>query len=711
MPQVARAQTWNDARSRALVELATARRAEQLADTALLDYRADAHGYVTFLAQIGEGFPEPPKIVKADELALEVYWRAPDLSKQRIVGRRDTLLLPTDIAYHRDHLGIVQNNFPDIIRLGEGDEVRDVPHPLSPAGLRDYDFAISDSERIAFAGHVIHLYQVKVRPKDDRDARVVGAMFIDRDGGQVVRMAFNFTHAAFLDRQLEDVSIVLENGLVGTRFWLPRRQEIEIRRTGTWLEYPIRGLIRGRWEIGNYRINAGLPVQLFSGSEIVQVPKAEQERYPWHGRILDSLPADVRAVTDADVQRVQAEARALVRAAALRRSGSLSLSARGLSDFVRVDRVEGLALGTGIAQPLGRGFELHARGQYGVDDGKGRGGVDVGWDGGQGEGFAVFARDDFADAGDVQEVSTLRNSIAAQEFGADYTDPFRIRAAGLSATASPWFALRGRLALDFETREPLAIHATPASGRYGPTLRADPVYGPRLSVELDRPTTLTLSSIEVQAKARASLFFAAPTRGYAGVACPVGSSLSACSIPAWRFEGEAQHRTAITRLSVDFAAEKPMGEHRVVARTVAAMVRGSDGLTAEDLVFFGGPLSGSGYGYHEIVGTGGFSQRLEWQTPVSFFPVSLGRFGRAPARAIVAPFCQVIGIRGLDGSATSQRFIRGPVGQDRPSGFYPAVGVGLLSFFDVLRLDVARGLRAGRWTFSVDLTRDLWGML
>ncbi|HEX9083903.1 MAG TPA: hypothetical protein VF836_04115, partial [Gemmatimonadaceae bacterium] len=104
-------QVWNDPRTRDLVEHATERRASQIADTALADYKATAHGYVTFLAQFGEGFPEPPKIVKADELGLEVYWRAPDLSKQRIMGRRDTLLLPTDINYHRDHLGIVQNNF------------------------------------------------------------------------------------------------------------------------------------------------------------------------------------------------------------------------------------------------------------------------------------------------------------------------------------------------------------------------------------------------------------------------------------------------------------------------------------------------------------------------------------------------------------------------------------------------------------------------
>jgi hypothetical protein len=65
-------QPWNDDRTRALVERATERRTNQLADTALADYKATAHGYVTFLAQFGEGFPEPPKIVKADELGLEV---------------------------------------------------------------------------------------------------------------------------------------------------------------------------------------------------------------------------------------------------------------------------------------------------------------------------------------------------------------------------------------------------------------------------------------------------------------------------------------------------------------------------------------------------------------------------------------------------------------------------------------------------------------
>jgi hypothetical protein len=364
----ASARGWNDARTRALVERATERRARQLADTGLVDYQATARGYLTFLAQIGEGFPDPPKIVKADQIAVEVYWRSPMFSKQRIVGRRDTLLLPTDINYHRDHLGIVQNNFPNIIRLGDGDEVRDVAHPLSRTGLDVYDYAISDSLAIELPDRRIDVYEVKVRPRDDRAPAAVGAVYIDRTEAQVVRMAFSFTRSALRDRQLEDVSVVLENALIENRFWLPRRQEIEIRRTGSWLDYPARGIIRGRWEICCYAVNRGLPLSFFRGPEIVQAPAAELGAYEWGGEVLDSLPDEVLAVTAEEVRRVQEEARELVRAEALARTRSSSLAARAVSDFVSVNRVEGLALGIGARSRVGGGLSVAGYGRYGLDD-------------------------------------------------------------------------------------------------------------------------------------------------------------------------------------------------------------------------------------------------------------------------------------------------------------------------------------------------------
>src|SRR5690348_10295646 len=136
-------------------------------------------------------------------------------------------------------------------------------------------------------------------------------------------MAFAFTHAAYLDKELEDISIVLENALVSDRYWLPYRQDIEIRRTGTWMQFPARGIIRGRWDICCYAINTRLAPSLFGGPEIVEAPSTITSSYHWTGRILDSLPADVRAPTEADVQRVQDEARALVRTEALSRAAGV----------------------------------------------------------------------------------------------------------------------------------------------------------------------------------------------------------------------------------------------------------------------------------------------------------------------------------------------------------------------------------------------------
>lgn len=677
-PRPAAAQRWNDARTDSLVRLATARRAEQLADTGLVSYHTTAHGYVTFLAQMGEGFREPPKIVKADELALEVYWKAPNLSKQYIQGRRDTLLLPTDISYHRDHLGIVQNNFPQTIRLGEGDEVRDVPHPLSAAGLQAYDFAIADSLRIRLPDRTIEVYEVRVRPRDDTRPGVVGAVYIERGTGQVVRMAFSFTRAAFLDRQLEDISIVLENSLVEGRFWLPSRQEIEIRRAGTWLDFPVRGIIRGRWEIGSYDINPEIPPGIFAGPEIVQLPPSIVRSHQWSGRILDSLPPDVRAVTDADVKRVQEEARSLVRAQALARARTPSLFARAVSDFVRVNRVEGLALGVGITKPFGAGVSVTPQVRYGLDDERVKYGVDLAWKRPSGAGVTLFYRDDYREAGDVQETSRIRNTIAAQEFGSDYTDPYAATSAGLALDFGTHLGLHWRAEGAYQRDSALAVRSTPASGRYEPTIPALPIEGPRVSLVLDRPTMLAPLGFELQMRAELR-----------------GRLLQ----QRWAAPGDPRPRVLRGALSLDL--ERPVGaRQRLVLRSTVAALSATPVVPPQELVFLGGPTTAPGYDFHELAGKVGASQRVEWRLPVPFVPLSLGRFGRAPGQATLAPY-------------VNAAYVRHPVAGVRSGreGLYPSAGVGLLTLFDLLRFDVARGLRDGRWSFAVDVERALWGVL
>jgi hypothetical protein len=537
----------------------------------------------------------------------------------------------------------------------------------------------------------VNVYEVRVRPKDDRQARVVGAVYIDRDEGQVVRMALSFTRAALLDKQLEDVSIVLENRLVGTRFWLPSRQEIEIRRTGTWLDYPVRGIIRGRWEIGDYRINQGVPYSIFGGPEIVQAPQYEQQRHAWTTpRVLDSLPPDVRAVTDADVRRVQEEARALVRERALQRTRTLALSARGVSDFARVDRVEGLALGGGLTQGVGSGVSVGGRARYGIDDQNVKWQARLEWQNGSGVSIRAFGLRDFHELGEEPERSRAVNSIASQEFGSDYTDPFLVEGGGLTFQRAPAGEPTWTIEAAIERPFTLAVHDIPVTGAFPGLVSVPSSRYERLAIRRERPTSLWVWGTELRTLAEARALRAN------------GDFTNPCALIA------ACPLTYTTlRASVVVDLERPFGSQRLVMHTIAGAVGGQkDVIPSQELFYFGGPVSGPGYDFHQLVGRAGLSQRLEWRSPIPFFAVPLGRFGKIPASATLAPYAEFVGIAG--GRVTIQR--DGQLLTTVPGG-YMAVGAGLLSFFDLVRFDVSRGFRNGRWLFAFDVNPEFWSVL
>lgn len=657
---------WNDSRTTALIRAAIDRRAVQLADTGLVDYTSRAHGYLTFLAQLGEGFRLPPVVVKSDELMLEVYWGAPDRSKQRIIGRRDTLLLPTDINYHRDHLGVVQNNFPAIIRLGDGDEVQDVPHPLSSAGLSTYDYRIVDSLTIRTGERTLDVVMVSVRPKDDSQPAAVGAVYLDRATASVVRMTFSFTRAALKDRQLEDVSVILENGLVDGRFWLPRRQEIEIRRSATWMDFPARGIIRGRWEICCTTVNVGTPKALFQGAEIVEVPRAQQRAYPFEGTILGGLPEEVRALDAEEVRRVQEEARALVRASALARARNTTPAARSVSDLARVNRVEGLALGAGMTQTWGGGFSTTIAGRYGTADSRVKGRGALRWVSERGVRLVLEGRDDFAEVGDAAEASGLRNSIAAQEFGTDLSDPFGVRGGELRlewprGETTRWVFTAGR-----ERHDPLRVRARPSAGSYEGLVAAERGSMSQIAAEWSSGPVADPARAQWQRTVRVS-----------------GSRFTPLAGPT---------SVDALRASIDIEGRVPVAGGRWVLRTIASGVSAGDDVPAQLGVYFGGPVTGPGYAFHALTGRLGLSQRVEFQRTVGSVTVDFGRFGRVPTAVVLAPYVHGVWLRDVESS--------------RP--FSGAVGVSLISLFDLLRVDVARGVSGGGWLFGVDVTRELW---
>lgn len=663
------AQAWNDARTLDLVGRATTRRSQQLADTTLADYRASARGFLTFLAQLGEGFLLPPKVVKADELALEVYWRAPNLSKQWIVGRRDTLVLPTDIQYHRDHLGIIQNNFPDIIRLGDGDEVRDVAHPLSALGAATYDFAIGDSLRLQLPGRLIEVIEVKIRPRNDVTPAAIGSLYISREDAQVVRMAFSFTRTALKDPQLEDVSIILENSLIAERFWLPRRQEIEIRRSGSWMDFPVMGIIRGRWEIRDYRVNAGGTEVLAPGPEIVYAPAQRRMQHRWPTTsILDSLPSDVTLATNDDVRTVQEEARRLVRAQALARSRNTLPSVRGFSDIAQVNRVEGLAVGGGVRRRLGHGFDLQLQGRWGTADREAKGAASLGFERASGLGLRLKVWSDFREAGDLPETSRARNSIAAQEFGSDYTQPYATRGVGVALQGRRSGAWRWTMDVGAEEQRGLQVKAAPSRGTFGAVITPDSGRAFRTAVRIERPL-LPLAGFEVHARAEGRVTRLDP------------------------FDQDAQPTTT-TRLFAAAEIARRIDRASLRLTGTAGFVGGSAGIPEQELFRHGGPVTAPGYAFHQFEGTGMGSLRAELRHPVPFVPIPLGRWGRLPGSATLAPFLGAVVVQGRDSE-----------------GVFPYLGVGAITFLDLVRFDLARGLKDGRWRLAVDLTRDFWPIL
>jgi hypothetical protein len=487
-------------------------------------------------------------------------------------------------------------------------------------------------------------------------------------------MAFNFTHAAFLDKQLEDLAIVLENRLVGGRFWLPSRQQIEIRRTGTWMEFPVRGIIRGWWEIGDYEFNLSIPQQVFAGPEITFATPAEIRSYPWAGKITDSLPPDVLMTVDPDIQKVQAEARALVQERALERVQGVRLSGRQASDFVRFNRIEGLSIGAGSAERIGGSAVFTNRIRFGFSDHELKGAAELRQEYAGGSAFA-FASRDLVDIGDYQERSGAFNSIGAQEFGNDLADSFKRTSVGLGVRNRSFLrAFDATYRVAFETDRQSSVNAVPASGNFVAAPQISDVSGVRATLDLSRPSVPFLGGI---------------LRLWVGGTVLDGRN----SADTWyRVHARAEQNFSLGRAGLNLSG--------FVAQEL------SDFAPLQELVYFGGPVSLPGYDLHDVAGKGGLAGRAEGSMPIPFLPIPLGRFGHVPAEAHLAPYVAGAYVHGFPACAPSTG--RCPTKTD---GFYPSAGIGLLTFFDLLRFDVARGFRDGRWMFNVDVNRSFWSIL
>src|SRR5262245_12711784 len=476
----AAAQQWNTPEALALADRAIARRAGAAADTALHDYRAQGHGFLFFLGAFGEGLAEPPRLIKADQLELELYWRAPGASKQRIMGWRDRPELPTDIVYHQDHLGIVQNGFGRLIRLGDGDEVQGVPHPLASGGPLLYDYATGDTLMVELPDREIQVVALRVRPKDLSAPRIVGTAYLDVTSADLVRLSFNFTAAAYRDATLEDVSIVLDNALFEGRWWLPHHQEIEIRRRATFLDLPARGIIRGRWDIDGYAFNTGLPASWFTGPEITPAPKAERDSFPWRGSLDSAIQRLAGPVRQDDLAQVRADVARIAGRHALSAWQHGGVRIRRAGGLVHASGGQGVVRGAVVVwRSAGMGaIELRARASYGFADRRMDGGLSaqVAFAPGAPT-LSVNLSRDVLDIADEPVMAPLLNSISAQEFGDDYGDYYRVTTGRIALEFPLSGGISGGLSVARQDVASLSVRASPAMGSYRVN---PPLGGPQL---------------------------------------------------------------------------------------------------------------------------------------------------------------------------------------------------------------------------------------
>ncbi|MGQ0538591.1 MAG: hypothetical protein ACT4R6_06565, partial [Gemmatimonadaceae bacterium] len=370
--------------------------------------------------------------------------------------------------------------------------------------------------------------------------------------------------------------------------------------------------------------------------------------------------------------RVHALAGDLVARSLLTRTRGGAVAARSISDFVRFNRVEGLALGAGLSLSEPGRYALAARGRYGIDDRRWKLSGQVTFDVGD-MGVAFFVERDHRDVGDVAEASTLRNSLAAQEFGSDYSDPYGVEQVGggmaFSALGIAWDARAAAV-----RHSQLAIHATPAHGGFERTLPAWRLEGVELSV----------AARHARSWLGGRLTFEGAWRGW--------------DLEAARGDSAAR-ATRAARLTARARYEREGGGGgggvlRLTGTGAGVVGEGDARVAPQSLVYLGGPVSGPGYGYHTLSALRGGSLRVEYGVRVPFPSMALSRYGRSPGTARVFPYFHVVGLS------------RPGSGSEAVGGLYPSVGIALEAFFDLLRVDVAGGFRGAsrRWLFALDLS-------
>ena len=662
---------WNATAVRGLMERVRLRRQQPRGDTALTNYSAKATGNIYFYLDRPQG--EERTLVKVNQIALQLFWARPNLTKQKIVGLRDANPLPNRMYYHLDHLTVVQNGFSDVIRIGEGDEVRDVRHPAAPLSDSTYDFRLADSTIIAFpAQEPVHVYEVQVRPRDYNHSALIGSLFIDKASADIVRMTFTFTPASYVDRRLDYINISLDNGLWSGRYWLPNEQYVEIRRQIPELDFAAGAVIRGRLRVYDYQFNQNLPRSFFYGSPVEAVPEAERKAFKFDENIFAGLDREGLSSEPPQIATLRAQALELVRQKKLSGLPSLRPHVSSASSVLRYNNSEGTYAGIGLIytpQGLSR-YEANA----GYSFGEQRVEADLRARNESESGKAVTYHGYFdqpRDMGLRPALPPALNTLSSAFFGRDYLNLYFVRG-GEITLSTPVF---GKGELSF-------------TGGFERQGRADFVaplrFEQRERIEATEPGNEGFARLALQSRdyTLGKVTLSANIDGGASIFKPRFTIVGGDAVSS-----ETEART-FARTTASLAAV-----YKSAGRSTQAQLQMSHGEIFgeppfQQLFILGGLGTIPGAAYRGMIGKS--------------FTLVEGEV----ARDIKAPWLRVR-------ATGSAGFVnRVPVLSDSTIATYnkaASIGVGVGLFWDILRLDVVRGRDFTRFYFNV--RPDLWDLL
>jgi hypothetical protein len=661
--------SWNAPEALALVERARFARSTLAASGDLLTYRARLDGQIYFFVdpEVGQRH-----LIRIDQIAAELAWEAPDRLQQHVVGERSETRLPVrEFDYYPDRLTLVPYGFGNEIRVGSGRDVARVVHPLAPAlpatGGELYDFQLGGALTLVVPGREspLRIRELSVRPRDPSRPGFVGTLHVDEDSGSLVRTIFTFTPASYVDPRNDQVTVEMDYALWEDRYWLPNVQRIEVRREIPGLDIGVGTIIRSVLRVGRYELNVAIPEDVRARPPITFAPPESRGAFAFQTGLYDRLELDglQNLIVETDPRELRARAMEILGRSPPSGLSPFRFHLPNASSALRYRRAEGLRVGVGGSLEVAPGATLRGAGGYAASSEHLQ--LTAGVTAALGPAWWTDVRvrlRDTDDLGLTPASAPLLSSLAALIRAEDYLDPFEVTGASWGLERESATGTRVRVRLGIERHRSLFLE-----------LGAAPLDGSRTF----RPVRPVAESDFFVAGARALRLVDGPLGGR-GLGTLEVTGLQGKAGGGLGLRGEIEQRWA-----------NAAGSRDVELRAVGWAWAGDPLPQGHRLL--GGRETLPGFPFRTFSGTGAVA-------------------GSAVASFDVArPFLRFrVGSHGAWANG-GDAGVRAAWGSAPTDGFTTSVSAGVSTAWDLLHLDVARGLgEGGEWQLLFSVDRGWW---